>query len=52
MKTVEHFSAWFTKLECAGLRPYYFELNTLDMNNRRAEPTIAYVSACLVVFTE
>ncbi|KAJ7834430.1 hypothetical protein B0H13DRAFT_1914096 [Mycena leptocephala] len=42
MKTVEHFSAWFTKLECAGLRPYYFELNTLDMNNRRAEPTIAY----------
>ncbi|KAJ7925759.1 hypothetical protein B0H13DRAFT_1705787 [Mycena leptocephala] len=44
MQTVEHFSTWFTKLECAGLRPYYFELNMLDVNNRRAEPSIAYWS--------
>ncbi|KAJ7912168.1 hypothetical protein B0H13DRAFT_1875100 [Mycena leptocephala] len=44
MKTVEHFSAWFTKLECAGLRPYYFEVNMLDVNNRRAEPSVAYWS--------
>jgi hypothetical protein len=48
MQTVEHFSSWFTKLECAGLRPYYFELNMLDVNNRRAEPSIAYVSPCLL----
>ncbi|KAJ7938542.1 hypothetical protein B0H13DRAFT_2648595 [Mycena leptocephala] len=50
MQTVDHFSTWFTKLECAGLRPYYFEVNMLDVNNRRAEPSIAYVSACLREF--
>ncbi|KAJ7880849.1 hypothetical protein B0H13DRAFT_1580990, partial [Mycena leptocephala] len=40
MKTVEHFSSWFTKLECAGLRPYYFEVSMMDVNNRRGEPSL------------
>jgi hypothetical protein len=50
MQTVEDFSTWFTKLECAGLRPYYFEVNMLDVNNRRADPSIAYVSVWLREF--
>ncbi|KAJ6462463.1 methyltransferase domain-containing protein [Mycena sanguinolenta] len=44
MKTVGHFNDWFTKLECAGLRPYYFEVSMMDVNNRRFEPSIVYWS--------
>jgi hypothetical protein len=52
MRTADHFSSWFTKRESAGLRPYYFELNILDVNNRHAEPSIAYVSTCTTWFYE
>jgi hypothetical protein len=45
MRTVGHFNDWFTRLECAGLRPYYFEVSMNDVNNRRLEPSIVYVSA-------
>ncbi|KAJ7765970.1 hypothetical protein B0H14DRAFT_3895206 [Mycena olivaceomarginata] len=44
MKTVGHFNDWFTRLECAGLRPYYFEVSMNDVNNRRLEPSIVYWS--------
>ncbi|KAJ7818681.1 hypothetical protein B0H14DRAFT_2373013, partial [Mycena olivaceomarginata] len=44
MKTVTQFSDWFTRLECAGLRPYYFEVSMMDANNRRGEPGVAYWS--------
>ncbi|KAJ7816176.1 hypothetical protein B0H13DRAFT_2351202 [Mycena leptocephala] len=44
MRKVEQFSNWFTRLECAGLRPYYFEISMLDANNRRDEPSLVYWS--------
>ncbi|KAJ7907427.1 hypothetical protein B0H13DRAFT_2502089 [Mycena leptocephala] len=44
MMKVAHFSSWFTRLECAGLRPYYFEVSMMDVNNRRAEPSLVYWS--------
>jgi hypothetical protein len=44
MRKVEQFSNWFARLECAGLRPYYFEISMLDANNRRDEPSLVYVS--------
>ncbi|KAF7341171.1 Methyltranfer-dom domain-containing protein [Mycena venus] len=44
MKKVSHFSDWFTRLECAGLRPYYFEVSMMDVNNRRDEPSLVYWS--------
>ncbi|KAJ7888827.1 methyltransferase domain-containing protein [Mycena leptocephala] len=44
MTTVDHFSRWFTRLERAGLRPYYFEVSTMDINTLRVEPAVAYWS--------
>ncbi|KAF8151081.1 methyltransferase domain-containing protein [Mycena galopus ATCC 62051] len=44
MKTVGQFNDWWTRLECAGLRPYYFEVSMMDVNNRRNEPSVVYWS--------
>ncbi|KAK7038380.1 Methyltranfer-dom domain-containing protein [Favolaschia claudopus] len=44
MRKVSQFSEWWTRLECAGLRPYYFEVSMKDVNNRRLEPSIVYWS--------
>ncbi|KAF7364307.1 Methyltranfer-dom domain-containing protein [Mycena sanguinolenta] len=44
MTTVAHFQDWFTRLECAGLRPFYFEVSMMDVNNRRGEPGVVYWS--------
>ncbi|KAJ7158416.1 methyltransferase domain-containing protein [Mycena filopes] len=44
MKTVDQFSKWFTRLERAGLRPFYFEVSMLDVNTMRVEPAVAYWS--------
>ncbi|KAJ7268194.1 methyltransferase domain-containing protein [Mycena haematopus] len=44
MRTVGQFNDWFTRLECAGLRPYYFEVSMMDVNNRRNEPSLVYWS--------
>ncbi|KAJ6561885.1 hypothetical protein B0H19DRAFT_1259524 [Mycena capillaripes] len=44
MRTVDHFANWFTRLEQAGLRPYYFEVSMMDVNTLRVEPAVAYWS--------
>ncbi|KAK7038390.1 Methyltranfer-dom domain-containing protein [Favolaschia claudopus] len=44
MKSVQDFKNWFTRLECAGLRPFYFEVSMMDVNNRRGEPSVVYWS--------
>ncbi|KAK7006155.1 Methyltranfer-dom domain-containing protein [Favolaschia claudopus] len=44
MTTVGHFEKWFSRLEHAGLRPYYFEVSMLDVNVLRVEPAVAYWS--------
>ncbi|KAJ6448197.1 methyltransferase domain-containing protein [Mycena sanguinolenta] len=33
---------WWQRLECAGLRPVYFELGMMDVNNRRQDPGVSY----------
>ncbi|KAJ6474963.1 methyltransferase domain-containing protein [Mycena sanguinolenta] len=42
MTTVGQFNDWWQRLECAGLRPVYFELGMMDVNNRRQEPGLSY----------
>ncbi|KAJ7067266.1 methyltransferase domain-containing protein [Mycena amicta] len=42
--TVDHFSKWWERLEAAGLRPFYFEVSMMDVNNMRAEPSVVYWS--------
>ncbi|KAJ7683723.1 methyltransferase domain-containing protein [Mycena rosella] len=44
MTTVDHFSKWFARLECAGLGPYYFEVSMMDVNTLRVEPAVVYWS--------
>ncbi|KAJ6471414.1 methyltransferase domain-containing protein [Mycena sanguinolenta] len=42
MTTMGHLHAWWQRLECAGLRPVYFELGMMDVNNRRQDPGVSY----------
>ncbi|KAF8198675.1 methyltransferase domain-containing protein [Mycena galopus ATCC 62051] len=42
--SVANFKDWFNRLECAGLRPFYFEVDMMDVNNRRGEPGVVYWS--------
>ncbi|KAF7294001.1 Methyltranfer-dom domain-containing protein [Mycena kentingensis (nom. inval.)] len=44
MTTVDHFAKWWERLEAAGLRPFYFEVSMMDVNNLRAEPAVVYWS--------
>jgi hypothetical protein len=44
MITVGHFSDWWLRLECAGLRPFSFEVSMSDVNNRRKETSLVYWS--------
>ncbi|KAF7367162.1 Methyltranfer-dom domain-containing protein [Mycena sanguinolenta] len=42
MTTMGQFHQWWQRLECAGLRPVYFELGMMDINNRRQDPGVSY----------
>ncbi|KAF7312626.1 Methyltranfer-dom domain-containing protein [Mycena indigotica] len=44
MSTVDKFSKWWERLERAGLRPFYFEISMMDVNNMRKEPAVVYFS--------
>ncbi|KAJ6610747.1 hypothetical protein B0H10DRAFT_1811137, partial [Mycena sp. CBHHK59/15] len=52
MTTVDHFGKWFARLECAGLRPYYFEVSMMDVNMLHSEPAVVYVSRRISIFVE